>query len=63
MGDFVYEGYYFENVPARMWLCERSGTEENLYFGTEDGRICQVNSDIEGMDRYSGHRRGVGHGL
>ncbi|MBR6208716.1 MAG: hypothetical protein IKQ69_06935 [Oscillospiraceae bacterium] len=53
MGDFVYEGYYFENVPARMWLCERSGTEENLYFGTEDGRICQVNSDIEGMDRYS----------
>lgn len=53
MGDFVYECYYWENIPARIWMCERSGTEESLYFGTEDGRICKVNSDIESMDRYS----------
>lgn len=53
LGDFVYECYYFENVPARVWMCLRSGTEESLYFGTEDGRICKVNSDITTMDRYS----------
>ncbi|MBQ7737282.1 MAG: hypothetical protein IJT62_05540 [Oscillospiraceae bacterium] len=53
MGDFVYECYYWENVPARCWLCWKSGTEESLYFGTADGRICKVNSDVEGMARYS----------
>ena len=53
LGDFVYEGYYFENIPVRTWLCHKEGTEEQLYFGTEDGRICKVNTDIEGMARYS----------
>ena len=53
LGDFVYECYYWENMPARCWLCVRQGTEEELYFGTEDGKICKVNSDIEGMARYS----------
>ena len=53
LGDFVYESYYWENVPARVWLCRKNGTEESLYFGTEDGRICKVNSDITTMDRYS----------
>jgi len=53
LGDFVYECYYWENVPARCWLCVRQGTEEELYFGTEDGKICRFNSDIEGMARYS----------
>ena len=53
LGDFVYECYYWENVPAVCWMCWRDGTEESLYFGTADGRICRVNSDIEGMARYS----------
>ena len=53
LGDFVYECYYWENVPVRTWLCWKSGTEESLYFGTEDGRICKMNSDIATMDRYS----------
>ena len=53
LGDFVYECYYWENVPAVCWLCRKNGTEEELYFGTADGRICKVNSDIEGMARYS----------
>ena len=53
LGDFVYECYYWENVPARVWMCRKNGTEEMLYFGTEDGRICKVNSDITTMDRYS----------
>ena len=53
LGAFVYECYYWENVPARCWLCVRTGTEEELYFGTDEGKICKVNSDIEGMARYS----------
>ena len=53
LGDFVYEGYYFENVPARIWMCRKDGVDETLYFGTEDGKICKVNTDIEGMARYS----------
>ena len=53
LGDFVYECYYWENLPVWCWLCVRDGVDEALYFGTADGRICKVNSDIEGMGRYS----------
>ena len=53
LGDFVYECCYWENIPANCWLCWKSDTEESLYFGTVDGRICKINSDIEGMARYS----------
>ena len=53
LADFVYEGFYWESVPARCWYVQRSGTEEELYFGTADGRICKFNTDIENMSRYS----------
>lgn len=53
LGDFVYECYYFENIPARVWMCRKDGDAEELYFGTEDGRICKMNTDIPGMARYS----------
>lgn len=53
LGDYVYEGYYFENIPAACWLNRRDGAEESLYFGTADGRICKLNTDIEDMSRYS----------
>lgn len=53
MGDYVYECYYWENVPAVCWLSIKSGETESLYFGTEDGRICKANSDIDGMARFS----------
>lgn len=53
LGDFVYEGFYWENVPALCWYAQRSGTDEALYFGTADGRICKLNTDIEDMSRYS----------
>ena len=52
MGDFVYEAYYWENVPARIWLKLERSEDEWLYFGTEDGRICKLNSDIV-SGRYS----------
>ena len=53
LADFVYEGFYWESVPARCWYVQRSGTEEELYFGTADGRICKFNTDVEDMSRYS----------
>ena len=53
LGDFVYECYYWEDIPAYRWLCLKSGAGEHLYFGTADGRICKVNSDVESMGRYS----------
>lgn len=52
MADFVYEGYYWENVPVRVWLKLEAGEDEGLYFGTADGRICKLNSDIV-SGRYS----------
>lgn len=37
-----YEWYYWEGVPARCFGVEA----ENLYFGTEDGRLCMMNNDL-----------------
>ena len=51
--NYRYEGFYWENIPAITWLCDRSGEEEELYFGTGDGRICKFNSDVVGMAAYS----------
>ena len=47
--SFVYEGYYWENIPARVLL----SVGDILYFGTEDGRICRFNTDIDSMAKYS----------
>lgn len=52
-GDYVYECYYWDNVPAVCWLDHKDGATETLYFGTADGKICRFNSDIDRMERYS----------
>lgn len=49
MGDFVYECWYWTNIPARCWL-EAEGL---LWFGTSDGRVCVFRSDEVRMNRYS----------
>lgn len=50
IGDgFVYEGYFWDNIPAVCLLA----VEGELYFGTEDGRVCRFNTDIETVNRYS----------
>lgn len=41
-----YEWYYWEGVPARCFGVEA----ENLYFGTADGRLCKMNSDLVDED-------------
>ena len=51
--DYIYECYYWENVPAVCWLDHKDGATETLYFGTANGKICRFNSDIETMERYS----------
>lgn len=53
LGDFCYEGWYWENVPALCWLKHESKGMEELFFGTEDGRVCRFNSDRNIMECYS----------
>ncbi len=51
--DFLYECFYWENIPARCVLRTLENGKESLFFGTEDGRICRMNTDVEGMNRFS----------
>lgn len=46
--DFLYEGYYWEDVPA---VCF-ANIENELFFGTSDGRICKFNSDVPNITAY-----------
>ncbi len=50
---FVYECFYWDNVPARCAARSVVGGEETLFFGTADGRLCRFNTDVEGMARYN----------
>lgn len=43
--SFNYEWWYWDNVPARVWLT----LDGVLYFGTDEGRICRF--DEEYTDR------------
>ena len=47
--DYNYECYYWTNIPA---ICLLSVAGE-LYFGTEDGKICKFNTDIELLTKYN----------
>lgn len=37
--DYSYEWYLWDNLPVRVWFVY----EKELYFGTDDGRICKFN--------------------
>lgn len=48
--EYVYEAYHWLNIPARVWL-ELGG---ELFFGTEEGRICKFNTDYgDSMTRFN----------
>ena len=51
--EFLYECFYWENVPARCVLRTMEDGEETLFFGTEDGCICRFNTDVETLSRFS----------
>jgi len=40
--NFQYEGYYWENVPVRVWF----QLDNKLYFGTDDGKIAKLDNTI-----------------
>lgn len=46
--DYQYECYYWENFPATAFTT----FEDDLIFGTADGRICKYNSDIDHRSAY-----------
>ncbi len=51
--SFLYECFYWENVPARCVLRTIDAGVESLYFGTEEGKICRFNTDDAAMTRFS----------
>ena len=53
--DYSYECYYWTNVPAKCLL----SVSNELYFGTEDGKICKFNSDISGMSKYNDNGKAI----
>ena len=40
---YQYEWYFFNNIPVRLWLVWNN----ELYFGTEDGKICKFKTKTE----------------
>lgn len=46
--DYQVEAYYWEGIPASTFATY----ENELYFGTWDGRICKFNTDIPDETRY-----------
>ncbi|MBQ7567069.1 MAG: hypothetical protein IJT18_08105 [Oscillospiraceae bacterium] len=51
--EFLYECFYWENFPATCVLRVASGGSEELFFGTADGRICKLNTDLDtASERY-----------
>ena len=47
--DYIYECYYWDNIPAISMLSANG----DLYFGTSDGRLCRFNNDIESLHKYN----------
>lgn len=52
---YNYEAYYWTDLPAKVWMPD----EKNLFFGTEDGRLCRLNTDIEGVQKYNDDGRAI----
>lgn len=40
---YQYEWYFWNNIPVRVWFMWNN----ELYFGTEDGKICKFKSSID----------------
>ncbi len=58
-GEYVYECYYWDNVPATCFMNYRGIDKQTLYFGTADGKICRFNDDIDTMDKYADYPDGI----
>ena len=48
-GKKVYECFHWTNIPAVCFYAE----DGDLFFGTDDGRVCRFNTDIGSCARYN----------
>ena len=46
--DYLYESYYWENVPAAVFYVYQN----ELWFGDRDGHLCRFNTDIKNRTAY-----------
>lgn len=46
--DYLYEAYYWENVPAKVFYV----WQNELYFGDAEGHLCKFNTDIDNRTKY-----------
>ena len=53
--NYQYEAYYWENIPAVAFATYK----DELFFGTEDGKICKFNTDVPDNTKYCDNGREV----
>ena len=46
--NYLYEAYYWEGIPAVTFATY----QEELFFGTADGKICKLNTDVSDNTKY-----------
>ena len=46
--DYLYEAYYWENIPATVFYV----WQNELYFGDSNGHLCKFNTDIDNRTKY-----------
>lgn len=46
--DYLYEAYYWENIPATVFYV----WQNELYFGDAEGHLCKFNTDINNRTKY-----------
>ncbi len=57
--DYSYESFYWTNIPASAVMkvifsqSEGDSLQDELYFGTSDGKLCKFNTDVDGLAKYS----------
>ena len=48
--DYRYECYFWNNIPANCIATDFGG---DMWFGTEDGKVCKFKNESDGMKRFS----------
>ncbi len=57
--NYVYECYYWTNIPAVCFCNYKEGARENIYFGTTDGKLCRFNDDIATLERFNDNKAAI----
>lgn len=51
--SFLYECFYWENIPAHSVMRLMDEGREYLFFGTSEGEICKFNTDIDTLEKFN----------